>query len=237
MEVAIIIPIYKENLSNSEIVSLKRVKDILGAFPIIFICNQNFNAVNYLKIIPNAKFEYFKVSFFNSIEGYNKLMLSTNFYKRFFQYKFILIYQLDAYIFENELLFWCKKNYDYIGAPWVISPPNIKEKPLIDMSKWFKYEVGNGGFSLRKVKSHYWNTIIFYPLLKVFIKNEDMFWGVLINWLNPFFKKPTFIEALKFAFEMKPKESYEINKYQLPFGVHAWQKYDEIFWLDFIKLD
>ncbi len=235
MEVAIIIPIYKEILSPSEIISLIRCNEILGEFPIKFICSQGLNTNCYLKIIPNASFEYFKDSHFVSIEGYNKLMLSTSFYKRFFQYRFILIYQLDAYVFENKLLYWCKKNYDYIGAPWIVAPTITKEKYLINTSNWFVNRVGNGGLSLRKIKPHFWNSFIFAPFLKIFIKNEDMFWGVLIDKLNPFFKKPKYTEALRFAFELNPKDAFIINNCQLPFGVHAWEKYDEKFWLNYIN--
>ena len=31
----------------------------------------------------------------------------------------MLIYQLDAYVFKDELLNWANKGYDYIGAPWL----------------------------------------------------------------------------------------------------------------------
>ena len=40
---------------------------------------------------------------------------------------------------RDELLDWCNKNYDYIGAPWV-----KKERDNILL------KTGNGGFSLRK---------------------------------------------------------------------------------------
>ncbi len=31
----------------------------------------------------------------------------------------MLIYQLDAYVFKGEWLFWANQEYDYIGAPWI----------------------------------------------------------------------------------------------------------------------
>jgi hypothetical protein len=46
-------------------------------------------------------------------------MLSIDFYKRFRDYKFILIYQLDAYVFRDELEYWCEQDYDFIGAPLI----------------------------------------------------------------------------------------------------------------------
>ncbi|WP_255067393.1 DUF5672 family protein [Lacihabitans sp. LS3-19] len=230
MEVAVIIPIYKEKLSENEIKSLKQAKFILGEFPIYFVCPEDLDINKYLEIAPNAKIKRFGNDYFQSIVGYSQLMLSPHFYKTFFDYQYILIYQLDAFVFKNELLEWCFKNYDYIGAPWISAVPITNGKPIIDMSKWFINRVGNGGLSLRKVKSHYLNTLIFRPFLKYFIKNEDMFWGLFLYWLNPFFKRPKVKEALEFAFEMEPMKSFQIIDKKLPFGVHAWEKYEPEFW-------
>ena len=38
-----------------------------------------------------------------------------------------------------------------------------------------------------------------------------------------------------FAFEANPRHCYEINKKKLPFGVHAWEKWDKKFWIDIIN--
>jgi hypothetical protein len=71
-------------------------------------------------------------------------MVQKEFYLRFKTFDFILIYQLDSYVFRNELDFWCEQNYDYIGAPWF---EGFSEKSNVFSG------VGNGGFSLRKVSS------------------------------------------------------------------------------------
>ena len=69
----------------------------------------------------------FNDTYFESIYGYNQLMLNVEFYEAFSK-KYILIYQTDAFIFKDDLNYWCEKDYDYIGAPWIRS----KEKlPLI----------------------------------------------------------------------------------------------------------
>ena len=46
------------------------------------------------------------------------LMLSPFFYESFLDFKYVLIHQLDVFIFKDELNYWCNQNYDYIGAPW-----------------------------------------------------------------------------------------------------------------------
>ena len=45
---------------------------------------------------------------------------------------------------------------------------------------------------------------------------------------------PDVDEALKFAFEVVPKYCYELNGDQLPFGCHAWERYDRQFWEPFL---
>ena len=233
--IAIVIPIYKEVLSENERISIRQCKKILGDYDVYFIHPYGMKLTNYFIEIPNAKALAFESPYFADIQGYSQLMLSPFFYKKFFEYKFILIYQLDAFVFRDDLLFWCNKNFDFIGAPWLTPPPLSKGKPIVNMSTWFINKVGNGGFSLRKVKSHYFNTLIFRPLLKYFIKNEDMFWGLFLYWLNPFFKRPKHLEALNFAFELEPRKSFEITNNKLPFGVHAWEKYEPEFWSEWIK--
>jgi Protein of unknown function (DUF5672) len=232
--IAILIPIYKTEISTSELISLKQCKKILGEFPIVFIHPKDLELKNYTDVITKYESYSFDNKYFNNIKGYSQLMLSPFFYKSFLSFQYILIYQLDAFVFKNDLEFWANKNYDYIGAPWLSKPPLTNGKPFFDLTPWFVNKVGNGGLSLRKVKSHYRNTIFFRPLLLYFVKNEDMFWGLFIDWLNPFFKKPKVAEALFFAFEMNPRKSFELTNNQLPFGVHAWEKYDKEFWKKWI---
>jgi hypothetical protein len=45
--------------------------------------------------------------------------LSEEFYQAFTDFEFMLIYQLDAFVFRDELADWCRSGYEYIGAPWL----------------------------------------------------------------------------------------------------------------------
>jgi hypothetical protein len=56
-----------------------------------------------------------------------------------------------------------------------------------------------------------------------------------LYFLNPFFRRPKAKEALHFAFEMEPRKAYKMTNHKLPFGVHAWEKYDAEFWKEWIK--
>jgi len=146
----IIIPIYKETLNEYEITSLKQCCLILIKYSIIFVTHKMLNCNIYKNICDNYKinykFEYFDKKYFTDISCYNALLLSKIFYKRFINYEYMLIYQLDAYVFRDELEYWCQKGYDYIGAPW-LSLDNSRIMPVFNKSP----VVGNGGFSLRKI--------------------------------------------------------------------------------------
>ncbi len=148
-ECCIVIPVYKENLSENELISFKKGIDTLRNYHISII-SPAINLDNYTTIlaeekITNYSIDHFKNHYFKNIYGYNKLMMSIAFYKYYAKYKYILIYQLDAYVFKNELAYWCSKNYDYIGAPWFTRHESFESGDTL-------WRVGNGGFSLRKVQ-------------------------------------------------------------------------------------
>jgi hypothetical protein len=236
MSVAIVIPIYKNEMTLSECISIKQALKIFPENDIILVTYEGLNLENYFNISKQFKVELFDRPYFSNIGGYNKLMLSGKFYYRFLQYQYLLIYQLDAYVFKNQLNKWTSKDYDYVGAPWLIPPPiSSNKKPKVNIQHWFVNKVGNGGLSLRKVKTHFWTALFFSPLLVFFPLNEDMFFGVLMDYLNPFYRKPEATEALQFAFEMNPTKSFELNNKQLPMGVHAWEKYEPEFWKPYIQ--
>jgi hypothetical protein len=186
-------------------------------------------------------------------------MLSEIFYKSFTDYQYILIHQLDAFVFEDQLKLWISKDYDYIGAPWikraVYDLPIIKQLMslesllketlnLPDRQKLFN-KVGNGGLSLRKVSSHYNATIECRNIIADFNKkrryhlyNEDVFWSVMVNkYLKNKFSYPGHIEALSFSFDKHPSYCYQLNNNKLPFGCHGWSKKKMLpFWEKIILL-
>jgi hypothetical protein len=144
-----------------------------------------------------------------------------------------LIHQLDAFVFEDQLDFWCSKDYDYIGAPWIDATWIKKLKEKISWIDTCIYPVGNGGFSLRKVKTFYYGSVFLAPIVSFLWKkrwNEDFFWSSLAHRLIPGFRIPQVIEARLFAIEEYPSLAYKNNGNTLPFGCHAWEKYEPEFW-------
>ena len=236
-EVTVVIPIYKTELLDFEIKSLNQCVKILGHHSIVFVQPESLDAssINFEGRISSKKFpdHYFK-----NIFGYNRLMLTDSFYERFVHSKYILIYQLDAYVFKDELLYWCSKDYDYIGAPW-IATPNKGFKKLLSLfdskkkkarSKIF-YKVGNGGFSLRKVSTHISNSKKMKSVIEQNLSRskddfrimEDVFWSSIPEHDSSFLI-PDYKEGLQFAFDRKPELALKLNNNKLPFGCHGFEK-------------
>lgn len=250
---AIVIPIYKAAITEMELTSLKQCLKIFNQHTIIFVGPDRLNTAEYEIVCGNKvnfKIIRFENKYFDSIEGYNKLMLSTGFYKRFRDYKFILIYQLDAFVFRDELMFWCKRSYDYVGAP---HPPHKNEKGEIRflknysrlnefLRKYFKIKhqvsnVGNGGFSLRNTRKCYWLLMLLKKQASKWVYNEDGFFKYWGNLLYPLFKLAPDAAALSFSIEVDPKESFRKLNNKLPFGCHAFERYDWEIWKPYILKD
>ena len=254
---AIIVPIYRNFLLPDEKTSLSRLFDIAKRYPIIFVKPESLDLSDILLKYPPFASESFSDSYFKDLVGYNGLMLSEIFYERFLDYEYILIYQLDAYIFRDELTEWCNMGYDYVGAPWIkrdVYDLFIMRAYLFlarnlnkifgkrDRQQLFN-KVGNGGFSLRKVKSHHNAALIcrdeiakLLPGKRHHLRNEDVFWSVYVNsYIEQPFIYPDYIEALQFSFDIQPKYCYRLNSNRLPFGCHAWSKKKMYkFWKRFI---
>ncbi|ASW75057.1 hypothetical protein IQ37_00325 [Chryseobacterium piperi] len=259
MKNVIVIPIYKVRLTEYEITSLKQCFKILGKHPIKFVAPNNLDLSVYNNVLEKPiEVEYFNSHFFKNISGYNQLMLSKEFYERFSHYNYMLVYQLDCYVFRDELDFWCLKGYDYIGAPWLdyrfysmrkteklkflikrLANNKVLGKKYVNKDT-LVYNVGNGGFSLRKI-SKFLETLRFTSkdIIEDFsksnepseIKNEDIFWSFEAKNI----KKPNYKIAAKFSLEQHPFLGMRLNSNQLPFGCHAWDK-KYSFWKDYIDL-
>jgi len=235
MKVAIVIPVYKKELSENEEFSLNQCIKILGDYDIIFACPKGLNP-RYQK--SNIKAEEFATDYFNNIQGYNRLMLESHFYERFLKYDYILLHQLDAFVFRDDLTSWCNKGYDYIGAPWIATNSVISKLLTPFNSKSLKrrkpifYKVGNGGFSLRKTKSFFEISKKLKDDIRIQLTEkkdeiyaiEDVYWSLKVPMIFSDFSIPNYKEALKFAMDRKPALSLKLNNNQLPFGCHGFDK-------------
>jgi hypothetical protein len=246
----VVIPFYKDRLSSFEQISLKQCLSILSDYDIVAIKPDKLNLETIIPVKSFAGIISFDDNYFETIYGYNQLMLSAHFYKNFLNYEYILIYQLDAFVFADQLEYWCDQGFDYIGAPWLRSKShssilstflhkiknyryvryNIKDKNGLPKIEQLEDRVGNGGFSLRRVSlfveycSKFESLIESYRMRKDSWFNEDIFWAVELNRKKRRLKIPNVKKALQFAFETNPFRALKLNNNKLPFGCHAWDK-------------
>lgn len=263
-DVVVVLPVYKSfyRLTENELKSLKQLNAVLGDFALSIITAENFCLDDYVNFFgkKNLQVERFDEKYFKSKVSYNKLCLSKDFYGRFLQYRYMLIYQYDAYVFRNELELWIQKGYDYIGAPFY----EDTRKPF-DLETW---TVGNGGFCLRSVKKCYQllaRVEFYYAVVKllstlrcksfvskVFMKlgfinlilveriwrnkyQEDYVFGVLSKHIHKNFSVAPIEVAWQFSFEAYPAQLYVLNNNKLPFGCHGWDINEPEFWKKFIN--
>jgi len=147
-EICIVIPIYKECLNDYEIQSVEQCILVLSDYVIYFVAPNGLNLDFYKSKFKSIEhYAFFDECYFKNLAGYNRLLLSPFFYDRFHNYKYMLVYQTDCYVFRDELLEWANKDYDYLGGIWF---ENYTSNPYEGAKLW---HAGNGGLSLRKIKS------------------------------------------------------------------------------------
>ncbi len=260
--VAVVVPCYRAELTPDERVSLLHLNSFLSSYD------------RYLVMPKSLRFgldgfgvERFGDRWFESRRSYSALLLTTDFYRRFSRYDYILLYQLDSLVFSDQLRYWCGKNHDYIGAVHTIEGRVL---------------VGNGGFSLRRVGSflnvltskrrtsdpreHWQRNWATAPrvdrwrkLPRRYLKHlhafngvqweirrlnraysgwsEDWFWSLQARKYWPSFRIAPNEDGLHFAFCEEPRESFELIGRQLPFGCHGWTRFDREFWRPFLLAD
>ena len=284
MSCVVVIPIYKDVPARGECASIRQTFRVLGRHSIVFVTHAGCRLNAYREIVEGEHgtlhTEIFDAGYFNSTAHYSDLCFSEDFYLRFKNYEYMLICQPDAWVFRDELDYWCGLGYDYIGAP-IYFPYNEKRFTRIF------YGIGNGGFCLRRIEhclriiraNHhriflkpgilakiYWygflynekygrNRIQRLKLLPLFVAKvlgfhnsiaqfrktgceED---AILSFWAHNAWglgcRLPGETEAAHFSMEVHPQFLYNKIGEQLPFGCHAFEKWDyDSFWQKYIKI-
>jgi hypothetical protein len=143
----VVIPHYKRALNRNERLSFDQACRIFSTYPICIIKPGSIPKLDGInETNKNVQFVDLHDKYFASVQTYSNLLVSLEFYKKFKKYSHILIYQLDAYVFRDELTFWCGKDFDYIGAVWFEGWGRSASAQRI-------IGVGNGGFSLRRTRT------------------------------------------------------------------------------------
>lgn len=105
----------------------------------------------------------------------------------------------------------------FFGQFFSESIPDLKDYHLLN--RWIKKVK-----ILREVRSGVQDYLSHYFI------NEDLFYSDRARLFDPNFKIAPIEVALQFAFDKFPQYCFQNNNHQLPFGAHAWKKWDRAFW-------
>jgi hypothetical protein len=216
----VIVPIYKEEEDEIGKHSLKRLYSLIKRTQIIFIVKDSVKD----KVMKGCIKLPFPDYFFKDLKTYSQLFNRSELWKILLGmgYTHSLVYQPDCYLYGNddELEFWCKLGYAFIGSPhfkgfdWEKNPNELIPNSM------------NGGFSLRDVKAHYEVAKHLEETLPNFSEietHED------VHWCNVFkhfgYRMPDPLTAARFAWEHGAKTLYPAIGENLPFGTHNPFKY------------
>ena len=254
---AVVIPIYQTSLSAEESFSIRNAASVLAKHDIYFVGParlSKFLAELSTQFGRPIRYKTFPDQYFAGIAGYNDLMLSSMFYRALTDYQYILIAQTDSLVFRDELDDWAAKGYSYIGAPWfvgftqpikplrldcvgnggfslrntadflrVLDRPRVFKNTL--MESWPGSGISN---TYRYIKDYH--SFVYKDLHLNIDVNEDLFWSLFVAPRCEFFTIPKASESVSFAFEAHPEYLFELNHHKLPFGCHAWERYNPEFW-------
>lgn len=253
----VVIPIHSPNPTDLELISFKQCFNIIKNTPVVVLCPHGLDLQKYKSVVADFLIVTIPSKKMDSLLSYNKLKLSLFFYDLFSEYEYLLTYELDAFIFSDDIEYWCNAGLDYIGAPWLL---NINGEIVFN-------GVGNSGFSLRRVSSmkRFVKKYIRYPdtkpsnlfwrlytkllicVYKIFpcsenitiqkwcTENEDVVISKYAKVVLSDFRVASYSDAMKFSFECYPDLLFSKNNKSLPTGCHAWWKYDLAFWKPFIE--
>ena len=255
IKTVIVIPIYR-HVEGTERQSLEQCMRVLGAHDIVVVHPEKLDLTDDLRQYPDVRLLPLRNEWFAGVEGYNSMMLSTEFYRLFTDYDYMLIYQLDAYVFSDQLDYWASLDYDYIGAPWTFHV-GLFHATIGRFVRWMRRtlqpagwegrvknchiagQVGNGGFSLRRIsKMEEMTRLYAHHIAKLHFgekrAQEDVFFA-LVAGRKAGLKVPKRKEAMRFAWESHP-DCCMRKMGRLPFGCHAWQLDKHIgFWMNHIQ--
>jgi hypothetical protein len=255
--------------SKDELISFNQCISVLSQHEIFIIAPTNLDISVYTNLYPSIGVKFVDKDWLISVKAYNKMKINRTFYKLFSNFEYMLTYELDSYVFQDNLFEWCTDAYDYIGAPWFAGYDEVGSLAEI-------IGVGNSGLSVRNVQrclsvleelqplvlvadrsnnkllKYIFRYFTFvtrsFPrlqarlyIIRAYLQHEyiheDIFWAVFIPRYFSHFKVADVSSALRFSFDANPRKCFELSGNVLPFGCHAWKRYDCEFWAKFILKD
>jgi hypothetical protein len=231
---AVVIPYYTNSPKSIELFCLTHSLEVLDdSHDVYFLCPiglevpVQYQQYNIVRISANH---------LSSVEAYCRWLLEREPYEFFLSYDYMLILQFDAILVRNELSFWSRQGYDFIGAPWF---DHLIFRPTFKSSKWpvsqNKFlEVGNGGFCLINPRSFLYLQTKYSDAFSEFSTytgpsaGQEALYAYLCREDPALTIAPAEVAA-KFSLELDARDAI-LRQKMLPMGFHALYKYDLDLW-------
>src|ERR1700760_2530111 len=94
---------YKATPDWHEEVALRQCMRVLGRHAIRLVCPEGLNVGAYRAIAPDLAVDFIPAAWMASVEAYNRLHMRPFLYERYADFEFMLVHQLDAFVFRDEL--------------------------------------------------------------------------------------------------------------------------------------
>lgn len=221
----VVIVLYKSMLEDFERKNVRLMFKYLRGYKWYIVIPEN----SEVEIPFDEKIEFNFIRFpdilFQSISGYNKLLLSPRFYQYFNKItKYLLIIQPDVTIVKNFDENILDNDIVYYGARWdnplqlypVVGRRFSRLLNLLGLSRFSKWRViGNGGLSIRRVADFVNATSKLHA--RLWMDSEDLYFA--FQWDLSYLAEN--MELKDYFIEFQAREKQKIG---LEFGYHALDK-------------
>lgn len=241
-KVGVVIISHRESLSENEILSLRQCMNIFRSRPIYICCSTHFDTRVYTDVAAefdtDCRIIRMDPVFFHVDQTRQLLMRTPQFYNYFTDFEYVLTYQLDCWVFRDDLDNFCESGYDYLCAPLV------EECKDISTQNFILPEIIISGLMMTKVSAmikciymqlrddlmHNYKSILSKPYI-----SDKKSMGSYLTSINSEFKTAPEDICMEFAFGAKPRQFYEKIK-KLPCCCKGYVYHDKEFWSKFIPI-
>jgi hypothetical protein len=252
----VVIPVHLARPSRFETVSLRQCGKILANRDIVILAPENVDLAAYQELLPRAVGLRVEPHWMASVQAYNKMMISPLVFNALDGYTHMILHEPDAIVIRDEIDHWCNQPFDYIGAPWFEGWTNpAPDAPVIGVgNSGFSFHRLSTSRRITASRRRWypWTTVakdliqglrgkrgrlkrgliglgsggLLSGAHKLYEKNCDVFWSFTVPKIATTFRIPPPDIAVRFAWEALPSRCMEMCRGILPFGIHAWAKYD-----------
>jgi len=251
----IVVPTHRENPTPEESISLRQLGRVMGDREIVILSPRHLDLGRTMELLPKAGQVRVDPCWMDSHGAYNRMIISPLLCHIFAGYSHLLLHEPDSIVLSDRLDHWCLQPYDYIGAPWFTPRSSGEGAELIpggnsgfslfrlaamkrvtsSWRRWYplRYTLGDFRSCLRGNPDGLRKGLLgLYPggLLKgahrLYSSFCDQYWSLMVPSIDKRFRVAPSDVAVRFSWEKWSFLCMEMCRGHLPFGLHAWAKYD-----------